>query len=142
MTKDEIINKMIDEMPFIFVEGTRPYIKEAMEIYAQEQLKNRDSKSTIEQRKEKFTDELNKFSEQYPYQMLMDFYEYWTEHGINDRKMRFEKEKSFGLSRRLATWHRNQLKYEANRKNNSNRFESDTTRRTIENFRQRVEQKG
>ena len=98
-------------------------------------------KTTIQQRKEKFTLELNKFSGQYERKMLIEFFEYWTEHGINDRKMRFEKEKSFGLSRRLATWKRNQERYE-NRKINSNRFESDTTKRTIENFRQRVEQKG
>lgn len=101
-----------------------------------------DKKATIERRKEKFRIELNKFSSQYEPKMLIEFFEYWTEHGINDRKMRFEKEKSFGLSRRLATWKRNQERYEANRKNYSNRFESDTTKRTIENFRQRVEQKG
>ena len=35
------------------------------------------------------------------------FYEYWTEHGDNDKKMRFEKEKTFGISRRLKTWNNN-----------------------------------
>ena len=40
--------------------------------------------------------------------MLSDFFEYWTEHGEKDKKMRFEKEKSFGISRRLSTW----LRYE------------------------------
>jgi len=32
------------------------------------------------------------------------FFEYWTEHNENGKKMRFEMEKTFGLSRRLATW--------------------------------------
>lgn len=35
------------------------------------------------------------------------FFAYWTEHGPNDKKMRFEKETSFAISRRLATWKRN-----------------------------------
>ena len=99
-------------------------------------------KATIEQRKEKFAELLQAFEPEFGINMINDFFNYWTEHGPNDRKMRFEKEKSFGLTRRLATWKRNQERYEANRKNYSNRFESDTTRRTIENFRQRVEQKG
>ena len=49
--------------------------------------------------------------------MLNDFYSYWTEHGEKDKKMRFEKEKSFGLERRLGTWQKNQLKFN---KNNTN----------------------
>ena len=36
--------------------------------------------------------------------MLNDFYFYWTEHGENDKKLRFEKEKTFGISQRLRTW--------------------------------------
>jgi len=32
------------------------------------------------------------------------FFEYWTEHGEFDKKMRFEKETSFSISRRLETW--------------------------------------
>ena len=39
--------------------------------------------------------------------MIKDFYEYWTEHSINDKKMRFEKQTSFDISRRLKTWLRN-----------------------------------
>ena len=98
--------------------------------------------ASIQQRKKRFMEWLQAFEPEYGVDMINDFFSYWTEHGINDRKMRFEKEKSFGLGRRLATWKRNQERYGANRKNYSNRFESDTTKRTIENFRQRVEQKG
>jgi hypothetical protein len=36
--------------------------------------------------------------------MLNDFYFYWTEHGENDKKLRFEKEKTFGIPQRLRTW--------------------------------------
>jgi len=39
--------------------------------------------------------------------MLNLFYLYWTEHGDNDLKMRFEKEKTFGLKQRLERWNKN-----------------------------------
>ena len=44
-------------------------------------------------------------------QELHKFTDYWTEHGINDKKMRFEKEKSFGIPRRLDTWFANAKKF-------------------------------
>ena len=40
----------------------------------------------------------------FPKENLGEFISYWTEHGPNDKKMRFEKEKSFDPIRRLATW--------------------------------------
>lgn len=43
----------------------------------------------------------------YPKQLYIDFEDYWSEHGPGDKKMRYEKEKSFGLSRRLSTWFKN-----------------------------------
>lgn len=41
------------------------------------------------------------------------FYDYWTEHGPRDRKLRFQKEKSFALSRRINTWVDNAEKWAA-----------------------------
>lgn len=38
---------------------------------------------------------------------LINFIDYWLEHGDKDIKMRFEKEKSFGVGRRLGTWKKN-----------------------------------
>ena len=46
---------------------------------------------------------------------LREFFDYWTEHGDNDKKMRFEKEKSFGIKRRLATWKKNSKKWDSNK---------------------------
>lgn len=44
------------------------------------------------------------------------FIPYWTEHGIDDKKMAFEKvkSKSFNISRRLHTWKNNAIKYSKN----------------------------
>jgi hypothetical protein len=47
--------------------------------------------------------------------MIREFFNYWSEHGINDKKMRFEKEKTFGINQRLRTWHsRNPDQYSKN----------------------------
>lgn len=62
-------------------------------------------KVSLEDRKKSFFNELlTSYKHKYPKKMLQDFFDYWTEHGEKDTKMRFEKEKVFGLSRRLATW--------------------------------------
>lgn len=45
---------------------------------------------------------------------IKEFFEYWTEHGLNDKKMRYEKEKSFGIARRLDTWFKNKEKFNKN----------------------------
>ncbi len=52
------------------------------------------------------------YKDKYSRDMLLEFYYYWTEKNINGKKMRFEKEKTFGLSRRLATWFKNGQKWD------------------------------
>lgn len=58
-------------------------------------------------RKQKFTESLKPYLKIYGNEMLNSFYLYWTEHGDNDKKMRFEKEKTFGLKQRLERWSKN-----------------------------------
>jgi len=58
-------------------------------------------------RKQKFADSLKPFLNTYGKEMLNDFYLYWSEHGDNDKKLRFEKEKTFGLKQRLERWSKN-----------------------------------
>jgi len=48
------------------------------------------------------------YVEIYGKDMLNDFYYYWTEHGPNDYKLRYEKEKSFSVERRLSVWNKRQ----------------------------------
>ncbi len=61
-------------------------------------------KENIYKRKTEFKKLLAKHQHKYPKQMLIDFFEYWTEHGPKDKKMRYEKQTSFDISRRLKTW--------------------------------------
>jgi hypothetical protein len=69
----------------------------------------------IEERKNKFYDAIAEYLDEYPKQMLRDFFNYWTEHGEKDKKLRFEKEKTFGIKQRLSTWYsRNPKQYQTN----------------------------
>lgn len=45
-----------------------------------------------------------------------DFFAYWTEHGEKEKKFRAEKQKSFGIGRRLSTWKKNSTKFDSNDK--------------------------
>ena len=68
---------------------------------------------SIEERKSKFYASLSIYVNEYPKKMLRDFYDYWTEHGVKDKKLRFEKEKTFGIEQRLRTWYnRNPNQYQ------------------------------
>jgi hypothetical protein len=68
---------------------------------------------SIEERKSKFYASLSLFVDEYPKKMLREFYDYWTEHGVKDKKLRFEKEKTFGIEQRLRTWYnRNPNQYQ------------------------------
>ena len=52
---------------------------------------NVNKNDSIEERKLKFANSLSAFLETYGRDLLNDFYFYWTEHGTNDKKLRFEK---------------------------------------------------
>lgn len=70
-----------------------------------------DTKRTPEQelkeRKLAFGMQLKPFNGKYQRSMLAEFYNYWTEVKEGGRKMRFEKEKTFEIAKRLARWSKN-----------------------------------
>jgi len=93
---------------------------------AKDKDKDKDKDKEMDKRKESFKKSVFEFSENYKESMLNDFFEYWTEHGENDKKMRFEKEKTFGISRRLATWKKNESRFGGNK--NPEEYEFDNSR--------------
>lgn len=63
--------------------------------------------STIETRKKQFACIVGQLGSEYKREMLVEFYNYWTETSINGKKLRYEKEKVFDVKLRLARWHKN-----------------------------------
>lgn len=71
-----------------------------------EKVKGKVKEKTIEERKLEFASLLAPFLEKYGRRLLNDFYHYWTEHGAKDKKLRFEKQNTFGIEQRLRTWYK------------------------------------
>jgi hypothetical protein len=65
----------------------------------------------IKIRKENFKEDLKPFLEIYGKDLLNDFFRYWTETNQGGKKMRFEMEKVFEISKRLKTWSNNENKF-------------------------------
>ena len=66
---------------------------------------------SLEARKNAFWQRLVPFIRNgiYTREMVTAFYRYWTEINENGRFMRFEKEKTYELPKRLATWHQREV---------------------------------
>ena len=60
--------------------------------------------NNIEKRKEEFYESLKPYLNKYPKEMLRKFFDYWSEMNKSRTKMRFEGEKTWETSKRLATW--------------------------------------
>lgn len=76
--------------------------KTLKELFTTEEKAN--EKVVITLRKADFDIKVHEKSNDYTELMKSEFIDYWTEYGENDRKMRFEKETSFNIERRLKTW--------------------------------------
>lgn len=59
---------------------------------------------TIENRVAEFKNSLRPFIEKYGVDMLEKFFIYWTQINKGGRKLHFEKQKTFQLANRLASW--------------------------------------
>lgn len=104
--------------------------------------KNKENSTTVEQkkpkdkdaakaatlsRKEEFYRSLIPFLNQYPKEMIRDFYDYWSEMNKTQTKMRFEQQPTWEVSKRLATWAKRE-KFDGNR---SNQNERDSQQRKL-----------
>ena len=113
MTAKEIANdvqKSYDNVSNLYCK----LLERRIEEYAQHVSK--EPKDNIIERKEKFTSfvlRINREGNNIIHTLEVvnnngtSFIEYWTEKGEKDRKMRFEKQASFDIKRRLLTWKNN-----------------------------------
>jgi hypothetical protein len=66
---------------------------------------NKDINNTIYNRNKYFKELV--LSKDYDYNMLIDFYEYWSEKNKSNTKMRFELQATWNLDLRLSRWSKN-----------------------------------
>ena len=81
----------------------------ALQVQSKSNAIREDKKKeyNIQARKLAFKESLFDYVGKYKKETVKAFFEYWSEHGDNDKKMRYEKESSFGVKRRLSTWAKN-----------------------------------
>lgn len=65
----------------------------------------------LKERKEVFKKQVFKYNATYEFEMLCDFFDYWSETKPNGKKMKFEFQKTWDLGLRLKKWKSNQDKW-------------------------------
>ena len=68
--------------------------------------KDKEEDKSIDKREEKFKDNVKEVGSKkgYDSQMINDFILYWSERDRSNKRMRYEKQVVFDISRRLSTW--------------------------------------
>ena len=113
----------------------KPPLNEALAFREEEEEeKEKTRKKTIEERRKDFSESLLNFIPDYDAKMVNEFFLYWSEHGENDKKMRFEKQTSFSIERRLGTWKRNEQNFKNGTKNNTSANRAVTTKSERQSF--------
>jgi hypothetical protein len=72
--------------------------------------------NNISNREADFKKSLQPFLDKYGSNLLNEFYLYWTEKNVNGKKMKFEMNKTFDVSRRLSRWNNNNFNINKNGK--------------------------
>ncbi len=90
----------------------------------------------INNRLVEFKNSLKPFLKTYGKNILNEFYDYWTEKKPKGRKLRFEMEKTWDVSKRLTRWKNNDFN-----KNNQNERKQQLTE-IADQFRKRNESQG
>ena len=112
--------------------GSPPETPEEERKSCEKKKEEHDAELT-EKRRQKFYNSLIPYVQQYGKQMIREFYDYWSEQNKSRTKMRFEMERTWELSRRLATWAANEEKF---RKKTTTRYDrrNEFGRTAPENF--------
>jgi hypothetical protein len=102
--------------------------KKTNSVSDNDNVSRNESKKDINQRKLEFAESLKPFvgtgENQYTRDFVKEFYDYWSEHGPNDKKFRKEKQTSFDISRRLKTFFQNSKKFNAGSENRIDRLKN------------------
>lgn len=87
---------------------------------------------SLEERKQAFCNQLRPYTAKYPAEMLNAFYNYWAERNPSGTKMRFELEKTWELTQRLAAWARHDFPKSGSAKKLGNPQQADNWREKMQ----------
>lgn len=92
-------------------------------------LKDKDKDKDIDKRKDKFIEKVNMVikEKKHTNEETNNFVEFWTERNTSNTKMRFELQATFEISRRLATWVKNNKDWKIDKKVKNEREEMQFT---------------
>jgi len=91
-------------------------------------------KFTIDERKLKFSETLKPFLEIYGKEMILKFYQYWTEPNKSNTKFRQEMEKTWDIQRRLNTWASNDKNFDKTKNDSKFQHNSEVASNVINYF--------
>jgi hypothetical protein len=75
-------------------------------------LLKKETKLNLSERELNFKNDCRVFLNEFGKELLISFFNYWSEPNHLKTKMRFELEKTFDIKRRLKTWQTNSTKFE------------------------------
>ena len=78
---------------------------------------NEKNDNKLKIREANFINEISVYKNEYPSDMLNNFFEYWSEPNKSKSRMKYESEKTWDLSRRLKRWSNNNFGNNRNGKN-------------------------
>ena len=70
------------------------------------------AKAATLKRRDEFYNSMIPYVDRYGKEMIRNFFNYWSELNKSETKMRFETNKTWEISKRLATWARNEKNYD------------------------------
>lgn len=106
MTQDEIWTNIISDVLALYEKQSHTGLQIAKSRFIKQySVSLRDDK--IEQRRSKFKESIRPHVVTFGRDMCNAFFAYWTETNHSGKKMRYELERTWEISKRLATWKRN-----------------------------------
>ena len=95
-----------------------------------------DAKASTLTRKDEFYKSLIPFLSTYGKDMIRDFFDYWSEQNKSGTQMRFEKQPTWEIAKRLATW--NKRDTFKNQNNGNTKIQSTSSREAKEQSRRNL----
>ncbi len=95
-----------------------------------------DAKASTLTRRDEFYKSLIPFLSQYGKDMIRDFFDYWSEQNKSGTQMRFEKQPTWEVAKRLATW--NKRDTFKNQNNGNTKIQSTSSREAKEQSRRNL----